>query len=88
VSATAAPATSSANGAPDRSRIPPVRELLDAKRYWLPMAAACLCLIGASVLAPIFAWVLLIAAFGFILDGATAWFANAGSTGGMHDYKQ
>jgi hypothetical protein len=57
-------------------------------RYWLPLAGAVLCFIGASVLSPLVAWVLIIAAFGLVLDAGTAWLAKAGSTGGMHDYKQ
>jgi hypothetical protein len=65
-----------------------VRELLDAKRYWIPLVLACVCLIAAKIVAPVLAWVLIIAAFGLLLDGGTAWLAKAGSTGGMHDYKQ
>jgi hypothetical protein len=65
-----------------------VRELLDAKRYWIPFAGACICLFAATIVAPVFAWVLIIAAFGLLLDAGTAWLAKAGSTGGMHDYKQ
>ena len=57
-------------------------------RYWLPLAGAVLCFIGASVLSPLLGWVLIIAAFGLVLDAGTAWLAKAGSTGGMHDYKQ
>jgi hypothetical protein len=65
-----------------------VRDLLAAKRYWIPMAGAGICLFASQIVAPIFAWVLIIAAFGLALDAGTAWLAKAGSTGGMHDYKQ
>jgi hypothetical protein len=65
-----------------------VRELLDAKRYWIPLVLACVCLFAAKIVPPVFAWVLIIAAFGLLLDGGTAWLAKTGSTGGLHDYKQ
>jgi hypothetical protein len=65
-----------------------VRELLDAKRYWIPGAGAFVCLLASTIVTPIIAWVLIIAAFGLALDAGTAWLAKAGSTGGMHDYKQ
>ena len=73
---------------PGRSSIRLVRSVLEAKRYLLPLGGACGCFIAASLVAPIVAWVLIIAAFGLVLDAGTAWLAKAGSTGGMHDYKQ
>jgi hypothetical protein len=65
-----------------------VRSLLAAKRYWLPMGGACVCFFVASLVAPIVAWLLIMAAFGLVLDAGTAWFAKANGTGGMRDYKQ
>lgn len=62
--------------------------MLAGRRYWLPSAGACACLIAASLVAPVFAWLLIIAAFGLLLDVCTAWLAKAGGTGGMRDYKQ
>ena len=37
---------------------------------------------------PLVAYVLIMLAFGFCFDAATAWLARAGGTGGMRDYKQ
>ncbi len=65
-----------------------MRGALETKRYWMPLAGSCTCLIGAFWVGPVLAWLLIIAAFGLLLDGCTAWFAKAGGTGGMRDYKQ
>ena len=66
-----------------------MRALSETRRYWLPVAAAALCLLAASFgPPPLVAYVLIMAAFGFCFDAATAWLARAGGTGGMHDYKQ
>ena len=67
----------------------PVRALVDTKRYWLPLAAAVLCLFGASrSVPPLVAYGLIMAAFGLCFDAATLWLARAGGTGGIRDYKQ
>lgn len=61
----------------------------ETRRYWLPLAAAVLCLIAASfALPPLVIYALIMLAFGFCFDAATAWLARAGGTGGMSDYKQ
>ena len=66
-----------------------MRALKESRRYWLPVAAAALCLLAASFgPPPLVAYVLIMASFGFCFDAATAWLARAGGTGGMHDYKQ
>ena len=66
-----------------------MRALSDSRRYWLPLAAAVLCLLAASFgPPPLVAYALIMAAFGLCLDAATAWFARAGGTGGMNDYRQ
>jgi hypothetical protein len=66
-----------------------VRALSETRRYWLPVAAAVLCLLAASFgPPPLVAYALIMAAFGLCFDAATAWLARAASTGGMHDYKQ
>jgi hypothetical protein len=57
-------------------------------RYWLPTVAAVACLVGASFASPLIGFVLLIAAFGFILDVSTKLFENAGKTGGLGDHRQ
>jgi uncharacterized membrane protein len=58
-------------------------------RYGLPLVAAAICLIvGSMVSSQIVAFVLLFAAFGFVLDAATKLFENAGKTGGLGDHRQ
>jgi hypothetical protein len=42
----------------------------------------------ARYTSPIVTWVLMIAGFALALDAVTAWWARAGSTGGMRDYRQ
>ena len=65
-----------------------MRGVLETKRYWLPLAAAMIYLFVALWTGPLVGWLLLMTAFGLMLDGATAWFAKAGGTGGLRDYKQ
>ena len=57
-------------------------------RYWLPMLAAVICLVAATMVSPLIAFVLVIAAFGFVLDVSTKLFENAGKTGGLGDHRQ
>jgi hypothetical protein len=47
-------------------------------RLWLPFAAAALCLAGTQLAGPVITWVLLIAAMGLILDGATLLWSRGG----------
>ncbi len=66
-----------------------MRAVSETRRYWLPIGAAVLCLLAASFEPPpLVAYALIMAAFGFCFDAATAWFARAGGTGGMNDYRQ
>jgi hypothetical protein len=66
-----------------------VRAVKATRRYWLPLAAAVLCLLAASFgPPPVVAYALIMGAFGFCFDAATTWLARAGGTGGMHEYKQ
>lgn len=65
-----------------------MRGLLASKRYVLPLLGACVCFFLASLVVPVAAWLLIMAAFGLVLDAGTAWFAKANGTGGMRDYKQ
>ena len=61
----------------------------ETRRYWLPLAAAVLCLFVASRgVPPLVAYVLIMLSFGFCFDAGTAWLARAGGTGGMRDFKQ
>jgi hypothetical protein len=57
-------------------------------RYWLPLVAGCVCLIVATQVSAVVGWVLMIAAFGLLLDGLTAMFERAGRTGSLYDNKQ
>jgi hypothetical protein len=57
-------------------------------RYWLPTVAAVACLVAATMVPSLISFVLLIAAFGFILDVSTKLFENAGKTGGLGDHRQ
>jgi hypothetical protein len=58
-------------------------------RYLLPLVAAAVCLIGGSMVAsPIVGFVLVIAAFGFVLDAGTKLFESTGKTGGLGDHRQ
>ncbi len=65
-----------------------MRGFIASRRYSLPLAAAAICCVVASMVSPILQWLFVVIAFGFVLDAATAWFERAGGTGGMHDYKQ
>ena len=47
-------------------------------RIWIPLALAALCLLAATWAGPILTWVLLLAAFGLVLDAATLWFSRGG----------
>jgi hypothetical protein len=57
-------------------------------RYWLPTLAAVACLVAATMVAPLIGFVLVIAAFGFVIDVSTKLFENAGKTGGLGDHRQ
>jgi hypothetical protein len=57
-------------------------------RYWLPTVAAVACLVAATRVPSLIGFVLLIAAFGCVLDVATKLFENAGKTGGLGDHRQ
>ena len=57
-------------------------------RYGLPLFAAAICLIVASMVSTIVGFVLVIAAFGFVLDAGTKLFENTAKTGGLGDHRQ
>jgi hypothetical protein len=65
-----------------------MRSVARTARYWGPLLAGFMCLIGVLFAGPVVAWLLLIAAFGLLFDGATAMWARAGSTGSLTDYRQ
>ena len=66
-----------------------MRVVKETRRYWLPLAAAVLCLFAASWgVPPLVAYALIMLSFGFCFDAATAWLVHAGGTGGVRDFKQ
>lgn len=56
-----------------------MRAVTGTARYWGPLIAGFVCLVTASFAGPIAAWLLIVLAFGLILDGATAMFERAGA---------
>ena len=57
-------------------------------RYWLPLAAALLLMIVSTMFSPIIGFVLIIAAFGLVIEVSTKLFENAGKTGSLTDHRQ
>jgi hypothetical protein len=64
---------------------PRVRAVWSSKRVWLPFAAAVLCLTAANWTGPVLSWVLVMASFGFCLDGVTLMWSRSG---GLSDFRQ
>jgi hypothetical protein len=62
--------------------------MLRSIRYWGPVAAGLLCLVVAQFVGVVAEWLLLILAFGLVLDGATAMWERAGSAGNLTTYRQ
>ena len=65
-----------------------MRVAVATARYWLPFVAGFVCLIAVQSVGAILGWILFIAGFGFIIDGATKLWEKAGSTGNLTTYKQ
>lgn len=59
-----------------------MRAAWEARRLWLPFVLAALCLAGTRWAGPEVTWVLVLAAVGFVLDGATLLFSRGGGMGG------
>lgn len=58
-------------------------------RYWLPLAAAFVLLyVATMVSSAIVSFVLIVAAFGLVIEVSTKLFENAGKTGGLHNHRQ
>jgi hypothetical protein len=57
-------------------------------RYGLPLAAAAICLIVASMVSPLVSFALIFVAFGCVLDVSTKLFENNGKTGSLGDHRQ
>lgn len=65
-----------------------MRAVFGTARYWVPLVAGVLCLVAATFVGGVLSWILIMASFGLILDGATAMWEKAGSTGNMTTYRQ
>jgi hypothetical protein len=65
-----------------------MRAVVGTARYWGPLVAGMLCLVAVLFVGAILGWLLIITAFGLILDGATAMFERAGGTGNLTTYRQ
>jgi Mg2+/citrate symporter len=57
-------------------------------RYWLPLVAALASLIVASKTSPIVSLILIVLAFGLVIEVSTKLFAHAGKSGGLHNHRQ
>ena len=57
-------------------------------RYWLPLVAAFVLLAAATRVSSILAFVLIIAAFGLVIEVSTKMFENTGKSGGLHNHRQ
>jgi hypothetical protein len=47
-------------------------------RIRIPFLLAALCLVASNWSGPILTWILLLSAFGLVLDGATKWWSRSG----------
>ena len=73
---------------PAKTTLLEVRASLATARYWLPLVTGFLCLVAALFVAAVVAWLLIITAFGLLLDGTTAMWERAGGTGNMSTHRQ
>ena len=65
-----------------------MRAALETIRYWGPLVAGSLCLVVALFTGPLVAWILIMVAFGLLLDGLTAMWERAGGTGNLTTHRQ
>ena len=57
-------------------------------RYWLPLVAAFVCLFAATKVSAIIAFVLIIVAFGLVIEVSTKMIEQSGKSGGLHNHRQ
>jgi hypothetical protein len=74
--------------APEQEYARSMRAVAGTARYWVPLLAGLLCLIAVLFVGSLLGWLLIILAFGLLLDGATAMFERAGGTGNLTTYRQ
>jgi hypothetical protein len=65
-----------------------MRAALRLLRYWLPIIGAAVSLLVAGWVGPVLAWLLILLAFGLLIDVGTALFAKAGGTGNLWTHRQ
>jgi hypothetical protein len=65
-----------------------MRTVIATARFSVPLCAGAVCLIATLFVGDILVWLLIIVAFGLILDGATAMWERAGGTGNLTTYRQ
>jgi ABC-type transport system involved in cytochrome bd biosynthesis fused ATPase/permease subunit len=53
-------------------------------RVWLPFVVAALLMAATAFAGTVLTWVLMLAAIGFILDGATLLWSRSGTSMGQH----
>jgi hypothetical protein len=57
-------------------------------RCWVPLLAGFACLGVTAFVGVVLEWLLMMLAFGLILDAVTAWWERAGGTGNLTTYRQ
>ena len=57
-------------------------------RYWLPLVAAFVLLFAATKASAILGFVMVIVAFGLVIEVSTKMFENGGKTGGLNNHRQ
>jgi hypothetical protein len=65
-----------------------MRDALRRLHCWVSLTVGLGCLIVGLSTPPAVALALFLVACGLLLDGATAMWARAGGTGGLHDHRQ
>ena len=65
-----------------------MRAVTGTWRYWVPLVAGFLCLVGVGFVGALVGWLLIFAGFGLIFDGATAMLARAARAGGLPEHRQ
>ena len=57
-------------------------------RYWLPLVMVFVLLILATKVSAIIAFVLIIVAFGLVIEVSTKMIEQSGKSGGLHNHRQ
>ena len=65
-----------------------MRAKLRRLRYIGPVILGTACLAVAYYVPPFVTYLLVIASFALLFEAGTAWFARAGGTGGLKDFRQ